>query len=131
MKLWNSLSIIFAVIGGFLSSMLGGWDILVKCVVLFMVFDYITGVLKAIYTKKLSSYTGFKGILKKIAMMVIIAVSVSLQTIITNNIPLRQITIMFFICNEGISILENCAVIIPLPQKLKDVLNQIRDKDNK
>lgn len=128
-KLWNNISISLAVVGGFIASMLGGWDILTKSLVVLIITDYITGIAKAIYTKELSSYVGFRGIIKKFIIITVIVLSVILQGIIQNAVPIRQITIMFFICNEGISILENSAVIVPLPKKLKDILIQLRDKN--
>lgn len=79
--------------------------------------------------KKLSSETGFKGLLKKIVMFIVIAVSFSIQELIGNTIPLREVVIMFYICNEALSLLENAAVFVPIPDKLKDVLIQLRDKD--
>lgn len=88
-----------------------------------------TGVIKGIYTKKLSSETGFKGLLKKIVMFIVIAVSFSIQELIGNTIPLREVVIMFYICNEALSLLENAAVFVPIPDKLRDVLIQLRDKD--
>lgn len=98
-------------------------------IVFLAVVDYITGVIKGIYTKKLSSETGFKGLLKKIVMFIVIAVSFSIQELIGNTIPLREVVIMFYICNEALSLLENAAVFVPIPDKLKDVLIQLRDKD--
>lgn len=126
--LWNKSSIILGVIGGFLAAFLGGWDSLTAALATMLVIDYVTGVAKAIYLKKLSSEIGFKGIVKKALVLIIVGVAVTLQTLLPDSVPLREITIMFFICNEGLSILENAAVMIPLPQKLKEVLLQLRDK---
>ena len=67
--------------------------------------------------------------LKKIVMFIVIAVSFSIQELIGNTIPLREVVIMFYICNEALSLLENAAVFVPIPAKLKDVLIQLRDKD--
>lgn len=67
-KIFNWISVVFGLIGGVLSYWLGGWDVLLKTIVFLAVVDYITGVIKGIYTKKLSSETGFKGLLKKIVM---------------------------------------------------------------
>ena len=128
-KLFNWFSMVFGVIGGVLSYWLGGWDVLLKTIVFLAVADYITGVIKGIYTKKLSSETGFKGLLKKIVMFIVIAVSFSIQELIGNTIPLREVVIMFYICNEALSLLENAAVFVPIPDKLRDVLIQLRDKD--
>lgn len=101
----------------------------VLVIVFLAVVDYITGVIKGIYTKKLSSETGFKGLLKKIVMFIVIAVSFAIQGLIGNTIPLREVVIMFYICNEALSLLENAAVFVPIPDKLRDVLIQLRDKD--
>lgn len=127
-KLFNWISIIFGVVGGFFSSWLGGWDILLKTIVRLAIVDYATGVAKGIYLKKLSSEIGFKGLLKKIVMFIVIAVSYVIQELIGGTIPLREIVIMFYICNEAISLLENAAIFVPIPDKLRDVLLQLRDK---
>lgn len=88
-----------------------------------MVLDYLTGVIKAVYTKNVSSEVGFKGLLKKITILIIVALSNVLQQITGDNVTIREIVIMFYIANEGISVLENVAVIYPrMPQKLKDIL---------
>ena len=78
--------------------------------------------------KELSSEIGFKGILKKMTMFIVIATACVMQNIIGDSLPLRDIVIMFFVCNEALSLLENAAVLVPIPKKLKDVLLQLRDK---
>ena len=118
---------VIAGIGGFAAWFLGGWDTLIICYITLMVIDYLTGVAKAIYQKKLSSKTGFKGILKKLLAICIIGLSVSLQNILPEAVPLREVTVLFFIANEGFSILENADGLIPLPRKLRNVLCQIQD----
>ena len=128
-KMFNWISVIFGFIGGFFSYWLGGWDVLLKAIVFLAVVDYITGLIKAVYLKVLSSETGFKGLLKKIVMFIVIAVSFSIQELIGNTIPLREVVIMFYICNEALSLLENAAVFVPIPDKLRDVLIQLREKD--
>ena len=130
-KLFNWFSRVFGLFGGILSYWLGGWDVLLKTIVFLAVTDYITGVIKGIYKKELSSETGFKGLLKKIVMFIVIAVAFSIQELIGNTIPLREVVIMFYICNEALSLLENAAVFVPIPDKLKEVLIQLRDKDTK
>lgn len=103
---------------------------LLKTILFLAVVDYITGVIKAVYKKKLSSEIGFKGLLKKIVMFIVIAVAFAIQGLMGNTIPLREIVIMFYIANEALSLLENAAEFIPVPDKLKEVLLQIREKDN-
>lgn len=129
-KLFNWISVAFGIIGGFFSYWLGGWDVLLKTIVFLAVVDYMTGIIKAIYLKQLSSEIGFKGLLKKIVMFIVIAVAYVIQLLIGGKIPLREVVIMFYICNEALSLLENAAIFIPIPDKLRDVLLQLRDKDS-
>ena len=129
-KLFNWISIAFGMAGGFLTYWLGGWDVLLKTIVFLAIADYITGWIKGIYTKQLSSEIGFRGLLKKIVMFIVIAVSFVIQGLIGGTIPLREVVIMFYIANEGLSLLENAAVFTPIPDKLKNVLLQLRDKDS-
>lgn len=129
-KLFNWISIVFGMAGGFLTYWLGGWDVLLKTIVFLATADYITGWIKGIYTKQLSSEIGFKGLLKKIVMFIVIAVSFVIQGLIGGTIPLREVVIMFYIANEGLSLLENAAVFTPIPDKLKSILLQLRDKDS-
>ncbi|MGN0423509.1 MAG: holin family protein [Lachnospiraceae bacterium] len=128
-KLFNQISIAVGVIGGFTAYYLGGWDNLIKTIVFMAVTDYILGWIKGIYQKQLSSEIGFKGLLKKIVMFIVIAVSYSIQSLVGDNIPLREVVIMFYICNEALSILENAAIFVPIPDKLREVLLQLRDKE--
>lgn len=128
-KLFNWISIAFGFVGGFFSYWLGGWDILLKTIVFLAVVDYITGLIKAVYLKQLSSEIGFKGLLKKIVMFIVIAVAFMIQQLIGGTVPLREVVIMFYIANEALSLLENAAIFIPIPDKLRDVLLQLRDKD--
>ena len=125
-KYFNDISIIFGIVGGFICSFLGGWDMLLKSIVILMVLDYVTGLLKAIYNKELSSEIGFKGLIRKITIFIVIATAYVIQGIMGDEIPLREIVILFFIANEGISLIENASEFVPIPKKLKDVLIQLR-----
>lgn len=127
-KLFNWISIMGGIIGGTLAYWMGGWDTLLKTIVFLAVLDYITGWIKGIYHKQLSSEIGFKGLLKKIVMFIVIAVAYAIQLLVKEAIPLREVVIMFYIANEALSLLENAAEFIPVPDKLKEVLLQLRDK---
>lgn len=129
-KLFNQISIAVGVVGGFTAYWLGGWDKLIRTVVYMAVADYILGLIKGIYQKQLSSEIGFKGLLKKIVMFIVIATAYVIQELIGESVPLREIVIMFYICNEALSLLENAAIFVPIPPKLKNVLLQLRDKDS-
>ena len=130
-KLFNWLSIIVGAVGGAIVSLLGGLDKLIIALLILMVLDYLTGVVKGVCNKKLSSEIGFKGLLKKVLILIIVAVAVIAEQYL--GVPaIREIVIMFFAVNEGISILENASQLgLPIPDKLKEVLLQLRDKNSK
>lgn len=129
-KIFNAVSVITGIAGGFAASLFGVWDMLIRTLVVLMVIDYISGVIKGIYTKTLSSDIGFNGLLKKIAVLIVVALANVIQELTGNNIAIREIVIMFYIANEGISILENAAVLLPnMPEKLKEILLQLRGDD--
>lgn len=94
-----------------------------------MVVDYITGVLKAIVEHKLSSHIGAEGITKKVMIFLLIGIAHLLDVeIVGNGNVMRDAVIFFYLSNEGLSIIENTIKLgLPVPQKLKDVLNQIKE----
>ena len=111
--------------------LLGGLDAMLICLFTFMILDYVTGIIKAFKNKKLSSETGFYGILKKITILVVIMVAVQVDTALQLNDVMRYLAIGFYIANEGLSILENAGEIgIPLPEKLKESLESLRSDEN-
>lgn len=108
--------------------LLGGWDTALQTLLIVITIDYISGVCKAIYTKKLNSKVGIKGIVKKFSYLLTVALAVELDHILGDTGAIRTLVIYFFVANDGISILENLGGMdIPLPTKLKDVLEQLRD----
>lgn len=109
----------------------GEADGLLYALLTFMAFDYITGVLVAVSRKVLSSEVGFKGIAKKVMILLLIAVGHILDVhVLGGGAVCRSAVIGFYIANEGISILENAGNLgIPLPKKLVAVLQQLK-KDN-
>jgi len=123
----NAISVAVGVVGGMLTYLYGGFDTLLITLLIFIALDYITGIIKGIYTKSLSSEISFKGLLKKIMILIVVSVSNVLQHLLNGAVPLREIVIMFYVANEGISLLENAAVLLPnMPDKLKEVLLQLR-----
>ena len=94
-----------------------------------IIIDYLTGVLSAIYNKKVNSKISFKGIIKKVSYLFIIALSVIIDNVLGQTGTIRTLVIYFFVANDGISILENVAEMgVPLPQKLVDTLEQLKKK---
>lgn len=112
---------------------IGGCDILFKTLLVFIIIDYITGLLRAIYTKKLSSKIGAKGIIKKVGYIFIVILAALLDQLLNSTGNIRNIVIYMFIANEGISILENWTSMgIKIPKILKDKFNDInKDIDDK
>ena len=109
---------------------LGGLDIALKTLLVFILLDYITGVCKSIVKKKVNSIVGIKGIIKKVGYLIIVALSVQLDIITGGTGALRTLVIYFFVANEGISILENWGSIgLPLPKKIMETLEQLK-KEN-
>lgn len=109
---------------------LGGLDEMLISLFLFMFCDYLSGVIKAIVKKKLSSEVGFEGILKKGVILIIVAISVRLDVLLNQGELFRYLVIGFYLANEGISILENVGEIgLKYPKKIKDALVQL-NKDN-
>lgn len=117
-----------AVIGAFL----GNVDGLIITLLVIAVCDYMTGVAVAIAEKKLSSDIGFKGIARKILMFAIVGIANLIDVyVLKQGSVIRTAAIFFYISNEGISLLENGSKLgLPIPEKLKAVLMQLKDKDN-
>ena len=127
------IQIIFTAVGGWLGYFLGGCDGLLIALVVFAVTDYITGVMCAIADKKLSSEIGFKGICRKVIIFMLVGIAhvLDLNVIATGSV-LRTAVIFFYLSNEGVSLLENAAHLgLPVPEKLKDVLEQLHDRAEK
>ena len=127
----NFLNFITGTVLTGLAYILGGWDTALQTLVIVMSLDYITGVCKAIYNKKLNSTISFKGIVKKVGYLIIVAVAVELDIMTGGTGAIRTLVIYFFVANEGISILENWGSMgLPLPQKIFDVLEQLKIENN-
>ena len=121
------LKVSFSVIGGVIASALGGCDTLLMVLVWFVVVDYISGVVLAIKQSKLNSRVGFVGIMKKAIVFMVIIIAHLLDEL-TGIGAIRSMAVLFYISNEGISILENLGRLnIPYPQKLKEILEQLEN----
>ena len=120
----------FAALGGFLGWFFGGFDGFLYALIIFVVTDYFTGILAAGIRKELSSEVGFKGIAKKVCIFLLVGVANVIDTqVLQNGAAIRTAVIFFYLSNEGLSILENSAVIgIPIPEKLKDMLIQLTNE---
>ncbi len=128
---WAKLQMAITAIGGWLGYFLGGMDGLLTALIVFMTLDYVTGIMYAIVDKKLSSAVGFRGIFKKMLIVLLVGVAhiVDMHVVGAGN-ALRSAVVCFYLSNEGVSLLENAAHLgLPIPEKLKTILQQLHDRD--
>ena len=132
-EFWNTIQAVFTAVGGWLGYYLGGCDGLLIALIVFVVTDYITGVMCAVVDKKLSSAVGFRGIFKKVLIFALVGLGHILDTrVIGAGSVLRTAVIFFYLSNEGVSLIENAAHLgLPVPKKLKEVLEQLHDRAEK
>ena len=132
-EFWNTIQLIFSAVGGWLGYFLGGCDGLLYALIAFVVIDYLTGVMCAIISRELSSAVGFKGIFRKVLIFLLVGIAniIDVQVIGTGAV-LRTAVIFFYISNEGVSLLENAGHLgLPIPEKIKTVLEQLHDRAEK
>ena len=122
-----------AVIGTICTWLFGAWDTPIGILILFMVLDYITGFIRGYVNKELSSDIGLKGIARKVIILIVLIVAVGLDRLINTGTWLfRSLICYFYIANEGLSLLENCASLgVPIPSKILDALAQLKDGEKK
>lgn len=120
---------LFLVERGMVNVALGGWDSLLSALILFMIMEYLTQILAAILNKQKSSEIGLRGMAKKVYVFFLVAMGNVIDTlVIQNGSMIRTIVILFYLSHEGILILENAAILdLPIPKKLKDILEQLKD----
>lgn len=132
-QFWNLIQCIFSVLGGYIGYFIGGCDNLLIALIVFMVTDYITGIMCAIADKRLSSSIGFKGICRKVLILIMVGIANLLDLhIIGTGSVLRTAIIFFYLSNEGVSLIENAGHLgLPVPKKIKEVLEQLHDRAEK
>ena len=132
-EFWNFIQLIFAAVGGWLGWFLGGCDGLLYALIAFCIIDYLSGVACAISDHNLSSQIGFKGIFKKVLIFLLVGIGHILDTqVIGSGSVLRTAVTFFYLSNEGVSLIENAAHLgLPIPEKLKSVLEQLHDRAEK
>ena len=107
---------------------IGGIDVALISLLIVIIIDYISGLIKAYVLKELSSKVGFKGILKKFGILLIVALSVIVDKIAGQTGAIRTLVIYYFVANEGLSILENLAQSgLPIPKVIKKALIALKE----
>jgi len=129
--IWNGIQMAFTALGGFLGWFLGGIDGFLYTLIAFVAIDYITGVMCAAVDHKLSSAVGFKGICRKVLIFAMVGMANILDVnILGEGSVLRTAVIFFYLSNEGVSMLENCAHLgLPIPEQMKNVLAQLHERE--
>lgn len=126
-QFFHQISLWIGLVGGFIVWLLGGWDAMLIVLTVVVGLDYLMGVLCSIYRHRLCSDIGYKGIVKKVVVFIIVAAASAVQTAVQKDIPLREMVIVFFVANECISILEHAAQMgMRMPERFKQVLLKLR-----
>ena len=120
-----------AIIGTIFTWLFGAWDMALIVLISFMILDYITGLIKGWNNKSLSSHIASKGIARKSLIFIVLIVAVLLDRLLnTGTWVFRTLVCYFYIANEGISLLENCAELgVPIPDKVKETLVQLKSNE--
>ena len=136
MMIKNSVLAVMATVGSFAAHALGGWDASMQVLIALMVADYVTGLLVAAVWHKspkstsgaLDSKAGFKGLLKKCMILVLVMIGVLLDQAMGTNY-IRMAVVLFFIGNAGISLLENLGLMgVPYPEFLHKALEALHEQ---
>ena len=136
-RMWENTVRVLAACGGAAAGLLGGWDPLLRVLVVLMTVDYLTGVLVAVMGRSrkteyggLSSKVGAAGLARKGLMLCVVLVAAMMDSVMgAENAMCRDAACWFYIANESISILENAGLAgAPYPEKLKQLLGQKKDE---
>ncbi len=114
-----------------LNYFLGGFDMSLKVLIALTILDFITGILAAVYKRKVDSNIGYKGVIRKTGMYVMVCMAYLLDAVLGTTGILRGAMIGFYIAVEGISIVENTGAMgLPLPAFIKEVLVKLKTKSD-
>jgi len=121
----------FGIVGSLVGMLLGGFDGFLYTLMSFILIDYLTGVMAAMIKGQVSSKIGFAGILKKMLIIIMVAMGQLLdENLLGGGDAMRTAVIFFYTANEGISIIENLTYLdFPIPEKLKKVLAQLTEQE--
>ena len=114
---------------GFITWFFGGINELLQVLIAFSVIDYVTGIVAAGLNHELSSRVGFRGIMRKIEMFMFVGMAHLLDSYFPGDAGnIRTFVCLFYVVNEGISIIENAEKIgVPIPKPLHNMLAKLHD----
>ena len=125
------------IVGALVVSFLGGWDTALQTLVVFMAIDYVTGIIVAAVFKAssksenggLDSGVGIKGLLRKLAMLCGVTMAYYLDKVAGTDF-VRDATCLAFVCNEGLSIIENFGLMgVPIPAPIRNAIDVLMHND--
>ena len=127
----NKIAVALGTLLSFIFLITGGEDKMVECLSILMLIDYVTGVAKAFIIEKVNSKAGFKGLLKKMVMILVVVLAYQIDLLFESKFGIKSLTVGILLGNEGLSILENASICgVPVPEKLKNILEQYRESRN-
>lgn len=133
----NTVLLVLASIGSFCAKMVGGWDTALKALIIIMAVDFITGLIVAGVFKRsnkssggaIDSRAGFKGLVKKCMILLMVVIGTVLDLLVGTDSVVRTAVILFYMGNEGLSIIENLGLMgMPVPKKLREAFEVLKQK---
>lgn len=129
LDIYKIISLVASEVATIFIYLFGGIDVALTCLIVAIVLDYVSGMIKAYNKKQLSSKIGFSGILKKIGILILVMLSVLVDRVTGNTGAIRTLVIYYFVANEGLSVLENLGEFgIPIPNAIKKALKVLKDQ---
>lgn len=134
----NTICTTIGAIGAAVAGYFGGWDNSLRALVIFMVADYITGLVVAGVFKKstktktgrLSSKIGYKGLCKKCMILLFVLIGNQLDMVVGSNY-IRDAVCIGFMANELLSITENAQLMgVPLPKIIDNAIELLKNKED-
>lgn len=133
---WDKITKGVLAVMGAIAGLFGGWNTVLTLLAVAMVLDYISGLIVAwtgrspkSETGGVSSRVGFIGLAKKAFILLIVLLATLIDRAIGNETLIFQMaTAFYYFANEGISILENAALMgVPFPEKVKSALEELKE----
>ena len=134
----NILSTYIGILGSIIASLLGGWDMALQTLIIFMTIDYVTGLMVAgIFNKStktkhgaLESVAGWKGLCRKGVALLIVLIACRLDLLTGANL-IRDTVVIAYCTNEAISIIENAGLMgVPIPTRLTKAIEALKSKED-
>ena len=138
-EIWDKVLKMAALVGGAIAGAMGGWDTLLIVLCYMMAIDYATGWICGAMGRSpksdggaLSSKAGWNGLLKKAVMLIVVFMAAQLDRVMPEGKQIfRDAMAMFYIANEGLSVVENLAIIgVPFPGFIQKALEQLKQKND-